>query len=99
MLFAVTYANAAHGDEARDRRTTKMLHAWKPPAGLDMKGWYDYADGTGGLALVETSSAELLLEGLAPWATFFDFCAKPVVSIEKSSPIFEKGIAWRDSLK
>ena len=98
MLFAVNYSNLAHGDEARDRRTTRMLAAWKPPAGFEMKAWYDYADGTGGIAIVDAASAEALLEAVAPWATFFDFNAKPIVSVEVSTPIFEKSIAWRDGL-
>ena len=99
MLFAVNYSNAAHGDEARDRRTNKLLAAWKPPAGFTMKAWYDYADGSGGMAIVDAPSAEVLMEAVAPWATYFDFTAKPVVSVEVSTPIYEKSIAWRDSVK
>jgi len=99
MLFAVHYASEAHGDEARDRRTFKMLGAWKPPAGFNMKGWYDYADGGGGVAIVDAASAEVLMEGVAPWWTFFKFTAKPIVSVEVATPISEKGLAWRDSIK
>jgi hypothetical protein len=99
MLFAVNYTSASHGDEARDRRTSKLLAAWKPPAGFDMKSWYDYADGSGGIAIVDAASAEVLMEALAPWATFFEFSAKPLVSVETSTPIFNKGIAWRDSVR
>lgn len=99
MLFAVTYANAAHGDEARDRRTNKMLATWKPPAGFEFKCWYDYADGSGGIAIVETPSAELLMDAIAPWATFFDFSAKPIVASETSAQILVKAVAWRDALK
>jgi hypothetical protein len=99
MLFAIHYRNAAHGDEAREKRTLKFLTAWKPPAGFDMKSWYDYADGSGGLAIVDAPSPEVLMEAVAPWATFFDFSAKPIVPVEKSTPIFERGIAWRDSIR
>ncbi len=99
MLFAVLYTSRAHGDEARDRRTNQMLAAWKPPAGSDFKAWYDFADGSGGVALIETSSAEVMLEAIAPWMTFIDFSIKPVVSVEASTPIFAKAAAWRDSLK
>ena len=45
--------------------TLKLLAAWKPPAGFDMKGWYDYADGSGGIAIVDVPSAEVLLEAVA----------------------------------
>lgn len=99
MLFAVNYTSGPHGDEARDKRTTKLLAAWKPPVGFDMKSWHNYADGSGGIAIVDVSSSEVLMEALAPWSTFFEFSAKPLVSVEASTPIFEKGISWRDSVK
>ena len=99
MLFAINYTNPSHGDEALDKRSLKLLGAWKPPAGFDMKGWYDYADGSGGVAIVEVSTAEVLLEAVAPWSTFFAFSVKPLVPVEASTPIFEKGTAWRDSVK
>lgn len=99
VLFAIHYLTKADANEDRDRRTTKLLAAWRPPAGFDMKGWYDYADGSGGVAIVDVVSADVLLEGLAPWSTFIDFSAKPIVPVEKSTPIFEKGIAWRDSIR
>ena len=50
MLFAVNYTNHSHRDEALDKRILKLLAAWKPPAGFDMKGWYDYADGSDSLS-------------------------------------------------
>lgn len=99
MLFAVNYANQPHGNEALDKRNFKLLAAWKPPAGFDMKSWYDYADGSGGIAIVDVASAEVLLEALAPWSTFVTFSVKPLVSVEVSTPLFEKGVAWRDSVK
>jgi hypothetical protein len=99
MLFAINYTNPSHGDEARDRRQLKLLAAWKPPAGFEMKSWYDYADGTGGIAIVETASAAVLLEAVAPWSTFITFSVKPLVSVEVSTPIYEKGTAWRDSVR
>ena len=99
MLFAVTWAPRSTLSEAQDKRTLKLFTNWKPPAGFDFKGFYDYADGNGGIALVETSSAETMMEVFATWGTFFDFSVRPIVPVEKSTPIFEKAIAWRDSIK
>jgi hypothetical protein len=99
VLFALNYTIQTDANESRDRRMLKLLSAWKPPAGFDMKGWYDYADGGGGVAIVEAPTAEVLLEGLSPWTTFIDFRARPIVSVEKSTPIFERGLAWRDSIR
>jgi hypothetical protein len=99
MLFAVSYSNQPDGNEDRDARTLKLLSAWKPPAGFEFKGWYDYADGSGGVAIVESQTAEVLLEAIAPWALFLSFSVKPVVPIEKSTPIFERMSAWRSSIR
>ena len=98
MLFAITYTPRPGLTEERDKRTLKLFSNWRPPAGVEFKGFYDYADGNGGIAIVETASAELLLETTAPWATFFEFAIKPIVAVEKSTAIFEKGIGWRDSI-
>src|SRR5205809_1099624 len=99
MLFALTYIPRDGSSEERDRRTLKLFSNWQAPAGFEFKGFYDYADGAGGVAIVETSSAELMLEATAPWAAFFDFTFRPLVPIEKSTSILEKAIAWRDSIR
>ena len=99
MLFAVTWIPRGNTSEERDKRTLKLFTNWRPPAGFDFKAFYDYVDGSGGMALVETNSAEAMLEAFAPWATFFEFNVKPVVPTEKSTPIFEKSFAWRDSVR
>ncbi|MGH9255799.1 MAG: DUF3303 domain-containing protein [Vicinamibacterales bacterium] len=99
MLFAVTWTPRGNTSEERDKRTLKLFTNWRPPAGLDFKGFYDYVDGNGGVAIVETASAEVMLEAFAPWATFFEFTVRPIVPTEKSTPIFEKAIAWRDSVR
>jgi hypothetical protein len=51
------------------------------------------------MAIVEASSAEVMFEVFALWATFFDFSVKPIVTTEQSIPILEKSIAWRDSVR
>lgn len=99
MLFAVSWAPRGDGSEERDKRTLKLFTNWKPPAGFEFKGFYDYADGDGGMAIVEASSAEAMFEVFGTWSTFFVFSARAIVPIEKSVPILEKGIAWRDSVR
>ena len=99
MTFAVTWVPTSGITEDRDKRTLKLFTNWAPPAGFEFKAFYDYADANGGIAIVETSSAEAILEALAPWATFFVFQVRPLVATDKSTPIFQKGIAWRDSVR
>jgi hypothetical protein len=90
-LFAVSWVNRSGGTEERDRRTLELFTNWRPPQDFEFKGFYDYADGGGGVAIVETASAEVMLEVFAPWATFFEFTVRPIVPSEKSTAIVEKG--------
>lgn len=99
MLFAATWTPRGNFTEERDKRVLKLFTNWKPPAGFDFKAFYDYVDGNGGIALVEASSAEVMLEVFATWATFFEFTVRAIVPVETSTPIFEKAIAWRDSVR
>jgi hypothetical protein len=99
MLFAIAWENRAGATEEKDKRTLKLFTNWKPPAGLDFKGFYDYADGNGGIAIAESNAAEVLLEATAPWAAYFSFTIRPIVPSDKSPAIFEKAIAWRDSIR
>lgn len=99
MLFAIAWTNRANASEETDRRASKLFKNWQPPAGLDFKGFYDYADGNGGIAIAESNSAEVILEATAPWAAFFNFTVRPIVPTDKSPAIIEKAIAWRDSIR
>lgn len=99
MLFAIVWTSRAGATEETDKRTLKLFKNWQPPAGLEFNGFYDYADGNGGIAIAETNSAELILEATAPWAMYLDFTVRPIVPTDKSPAIFEKAIAWRDSIR
>jgi hypothetical protein len=99
MLFALSWVPTSGLTEERDKRTLKLFSSWRPPAGVEFKGFYDYADSNGGIAIVEAASAEVMLEAVAPWASFFAFTARPVVPTEKAAAIYEKAIAWRDSIR
>lgn len=99
MLFAIQFKPRPGGTEDRDKRTLKLFSSWKPPAGYEFKGFYDYADGDGGIAIVEASSPEVMLEAHAPWATFFEFNIRPIVDVEKSTAILNKSYAWRDTIR
>jgi Domain of unknown function (DUF3303) len=99
MLFAITWVNRAGATEETDKRVHALFKAWQPPAGLDFKGFYDYADGEGGIAIAEASSAEVILEASAPWSTYLRFTIRPIVPTDKSPAILEKAIKWRDSIR
>ncbi|MGH9385376.1 MAG: DUF3303 domain-containing protein [Vicinamibacterales bacterium] len=99
MLFALTWVPTPGSTEERDKRTLQLFQRWSPPAGFEFQGFYDYADGNGGLAIVEVSSADVILEAIAPWATFFQFQIRPIVPSEKAVGVYQKTLAWRDSIR
>ncbi|HET9177053.1 MAG TPA: DUF3303 family protein [Terriglobia bacterium] len=99
MLFAIAWENRASATEETEKRSLKLFKNWQPPAGLDFKGFYDYADSNGGIAIAEANSAEAILEATAPWAMFFNFSIRPIVPTDKSPAIMEKAMAWRDSVR
>lgn len=98
MLFAIQWAPRGDSSEEQEKRTLVRFQKWQPPEGVEFQGFYDYADGDGGLALAEASSAEALLEAVGPWAFMLKFSIRPIVPTEKSVPIMEKVYAWRDSV-
>jgi len=98
MLFAVLYT-AREVTEDKEKRSLNLFTQWKPPANYEFKAHYAFADGTGGMAIVEAGSSAALLEAHAPWGPFFHFRTVPVVEIDKAVPIFQKVNAWRDSVK
>jgi hypothetical protein len=98
MLFVVQYT-ARDVTEEKDKRSLNLFTNWKPPAGYEFKAHYSLADGSGGVAIVEVSSAAALLEAHAPWGPFFEFRSVPVVEVDKAVPIFQRVNAWRDSVK
>lgn len=98
MLFAIQWAPRGDLTEEREKRNLALFGKWQPPEGVEFQGFYDYADGDGGIAIAEASSAEALLEATGPWAAFFRFTMRPIVSTEKSVPIMEKAYAWRDQM-
>jgi Protein of unknown function (DUF3303) len=97
MLFVVQYT-ARDVTEEKEKRSLTLFANWKPPAGYEFKAHYALADGTGGVALVESDSTAALLEAHAPWGPFFEFRTVPVIEIDKAVPIFQRVNAWRDSI-
>ena len=84
-------------DKAR-RLYLAVFGAWKPPDGFEFKGFYAFADGTGGFAIVEADSAATVARGTAPFTPWLRFKIVPIVEIEESVGIGQEAIAFRDSV-
>lgn len=98
MLFHVTW-EFTDGSEEGGKRSLAVFGNWKPPAGADFKGFYSYADGGGGVAILEVDSAATLARTTAPFAPWLSFTATPILPIEEGTGIAMEAIAFRDNVK
>jgi hypothetical protein len=97
MLFHVVW-DFVDTSEDGERRSLAVFAKWQPPAGAEFKGFYGFADGTGGVAIIEADSAATLARTTAPWTPWLRFTATPIVPIDESTGIGMEAIAFRDSV-
>ncbi len=93
MLFHVSWEFIDTSEEGQ-RRSLGIFAQWQPPAGAEFKGFFGYANGGGGFALVEVDSAETLERTCSPWTPWLRFTATPIVPIEQSSQIAGEAMAF-----
>jgi hypothetical protein len=97
MLFHVTW-EFIDASEDGSRRSLAVFEKWQPPAGAEFQGFYGFADGGGGVAIIEVDSAATLARTTAPWQPWLRFAATPIVPIEESTGIAGEAVAFRDSV-
>jgi hypothetical protein len=97
VLFHVSWEFIDTTEEG-ERRSLSVFSQWQPPDGADFKGFYGFADGRGGVAILEVDSAATLAKTTAPWVPWLRFAATPIVPIEESSAISGEAVAFRDSV-
>ena len=97
MLFHVTWQFADTSEEG-SRRSLTVFSQWQPPAGAEFKGFYGFADGGGGVALIEADSAATLARTTSPWTPWLRFTVTPIIPIVESAAIGGEGVAFRDSV-
>jgi hypothetical protein len=95
VLFQITWEFIDNTEEGQ-KRSLGVFARWQPgPA--QFQGFYGYADGTGGMAVVEASSAAELARTVAPWTPWLSFDMKVLVPIQESAEIGNEAIAFRDA--
>jgi hypothetical protein len=97
VLFHVTW-EFTDTSEAAVRRSLAVFSKWQPPAGAEFKGFYGYADSTGGVAILEVDSHETLERTTAPWVPWLRFTTNAITPIEESTVIANEAVAFRDSI-
>jgi hypothetical protein len=93
VLFLVTW-EFTDTSEAGEEASLALFSKWQPgPA--TFQGFYGYADGTGGCALLEANDAAALARTMAPWTPWLRFEARALLPIEESAAIAGEAVAWR----
>lgn len=98
MLFHVSWEFVDVSEEGA-RRNLAVFSQWKPPDGFEFKGFWGFADGSGGAAIVETDSAATFARATAPFVPWLRFTTTPILPIEQSAAIAGEAVAFRDSVK
>jgi hypothetical protein len=97
VLFHVIWEFIDPSEES-ERRSLAVFSQWQPPEGAQFQGFYGFADGTGGVAIIEVDTVATLSRTTSPWTPWLRFTATPILPIEESAAIAQEGVAFRDSV-
>ena len=97
MLFHVSWEFVDTTEEG-NRRSLEVFQNWQPPAGAEFKGFYAFADNSGGIAIIEADSAATLARTTAPFIPWLRFTATPIIPIEESAAISAEASGFLDSV-
>lgn len=93
MLFLVTWEFVDRSTEGQQESLARFSK-WQPgPA--QFHGFYGFADGNGGFAIVEAADAATLARTVAPWTDALLFEIRPVLPIQESAAIAGEALASR----
>jgi hypothetical protein len=95
MLFHVLWHFTDTSEEGQER-SLKVFQGWQPPAGAEFKGFYGFADTTGGVAIVEVDSPQTLARLTGPFTAWMEFTVTPILPVEEAAGIGGEVVAfWR----
>ena len=97
MLFHTMWEFHASNSEEATQRNLAFFSQWKPPDGFEFKGFWGFADGSGGVAIVEADSAAAIGKATAPFTPWLRFSTTPILPIEEASAIAGEAAAARAS--
>lgn len=97
MLFQLTW-QFIEATEDQERRHVALFAEWAPPADVDLQAFYNHADYSGGMAIVEVDDTTALARTMVPWLPWLRFTATPIVPVEQSIAMRGEAVAFRDSV-
>ena len=80
MQFVAIYRLRDQSEESVGR-VLSVFGAWTPPDGYEIASNLGFADGSGGILIVEADSAEAIAKASAVFTPFMDFEVHPVVDV------------------
>jgi len=95
MLFHVTW-DFIDASEAGQKRLLQLFSKWTPGPG-QFQAFHGFADGSGGVALIEATSATDLAKTILPWTPFLKFTTRAIIPVQEHSEINAAAAAWRDA--
>lgn len=99
MLFSTMYTPRGEGSEEAAKRVQQLYSQWKPPAGVEIKSFYSFADGNGGVIISEATTAAAMLEAISPFSPYLEYKVVPIIEIGEAVAIGQRVNAWRDSVR
>ncbi|HEU0074858.1 MAG TPA: DUF3303 family protein [Dehalococcoidia bacterium] len=97
MLFHVTW-EFVDSSEDGEKRSLDVFSNWQPPAGAEFRGFYGFADNSGGVAIIEVDSLQTLARTTAPFIPWLHFAATPIIPIEEAAAIGGEAVVFRNSI-
>jgi uncharacterized protein DUF3303 len=98
VLFHSTWEFTDNSEE-EIQRSLAFFSQWKPPDGFEFKGFWGFADGSGGVAIIEADSAAALARATAPFAPWLRFSTTPILPVDESAAIAGEAVAARAAFK
>lgn len=96
MLFHSTWEFTDTSEEAIPE--SRVLLAVAATRGFDFKGFWKFADGSGGVAIIEADSATTFARATAPFQPWLRFSTTPILPVEEAAAIAGEAVAARDSM-
>jgi len=96
MLFHVMW-DVIDASEINQKRSLQLFSKWEPGPGR-FEAFYGFADGGGGVGLIEAGTAADLAKTLAPWTQHLKFTTRVVLPIKETVEISSAAVNWRDSI-
>ena len=97
MLFHMSWEFIDTSEEG-EKRSLDVFSKWQPAAGAEFRGFYGYADNSGGVAILEVDSLQTLAKTTAPFVPWIRFAATPILPVEEAAAIAGEAIAFRESI-